>query len=63
MACNCEATRTEYQNFFALCKDADPNPNPNIPVCREAKVEYPRLRPFSGLPAGHSLGKLWAKTS
>jgi predicted Zn-dependent protease len=32
--------RTAYQDFFALWKDADPD----IPILKEAKAEYARLR-------------------
>jgi serine/threonine protein kinase/tetratricopeptide (TPR) repeat protein len=32
--------RTEYQNFFALWKDADPG----IPILQQAKAEYSRLK-------------------
>jgi hypothetical protein len=32
--------RTAYQDFFALWKDADPD----IPVLKEAKAEYEKLR-------------------
>ncbi len=37
-----EATnaRTAYQDFFALCKDADPD----IPILKEAKAEYAKLQ-------------------
>ncbi len=33
-------TRTAYQNFFALWKDADPD----IPILKEAKAEYTKLQ-------------------
>jgi predicted Zn-dependent protease len=33
-------SRTAYQDFFALWKDADPN----IPILREAKAEYAKLQ-------------------
>jgi hypothetical protein len=33
-------SRVEYQNFFALWKDADPN----LPVLEEAKTEYAKLQ-------------------
>ena len=33
-------SRTAYQNFLALWKDADPD----IPVLREAKAEYVKLQ-------------------
>ncbi len=32
--------RTAYQDFFALWKDADPD----IPILREAKAEYAKLK-------------------
>jgi hypothetical protein len=32
-------SRTAYQNFFALWKDADPD----IPIVKEAKAEYAKL--------------------
>ncbi len=32
--------RTTYQDFFALWKDADPD----IPVLKEAKTEYAKVR-------------------
>jgi tetratricopeptide (TPR) repeat protein len=32
--------RIEYQNFLALWKDADPN----LPVLKEAKVEYEKVK-------------------
>jgi serine/threonine protein kinase/tetratricopeptide (TPR) repeat protein len=32
--------RTEYQNFFALWKDADPS----VPILQQAKAEYSRLK-------------------
>ena len=32
-------SRTAYQNFFALWKDADPD----IPILKEAKAEYAKL--------------------
>jgi hypothetical protein len=32
--------RTNYQDFFTLRKDADPN----IPILKEAKAEYAKLR-------------------
>jgi hypothetical protein len=32
--------RMAYQDFFALWKDADPD----IPILKEAKAEYPRLK-------------------
>ncbi len=35
-----DAARTEYQNFLALWKDADPD----IPIYKQAKVEYAKLR-------------------
>ena len=31
--------KTEYQNFLALWKDADPD----IPILKQAKAEYPKL--------------------
>ena len=31
---------TAYQDFFALWKDADPD----IPILKEAKTEYPKLQ-------------------
>jgi hypothetical protein len=33
-------TRTAYQDFFALWKDADPD----IPILKEAKAEYAKLQ-------------------
>jgi eukaryotic-like serine/threonine-protein kinase len=33
-------SRTEYQNFFTLWKDADPD----IPILRQAKIEYAKLQ-------------------
>jgi serine/threonine protein kinase len=33
-------SRTAYQNFFALWKDADPD----IPILKEAKAEYAKLQ-------------------
>jgi len=33
-------SRTAYQNFFALWKDADPE----IPILKEAKAEYAKLQ-------------------
>jgi eukaryotic-like serine/threonine-protein kinase len=35
-----DKARTAYQNFLILWKDADPD----IPICRQAKAEYARLR-------------------
>jgi len=35
-----DASRTHYQDFLALWKDADPD----IPVLKQAKVEYARLK-------------------
>jgi eukaryotic-like serine/threonine-protein kinase len=35
--------RSAYQEFFELWKDADPD----IPILREAKAEYARLKPPS----------------
>ncbi len=35
-----EAAKKEYQRFLALWKDADPD----IPILREAKAEYAKLR-------------------
>jgi len=32
--------KTEYQNFLALWKDADPD----IPILKQAKVEYAKLQ-------------------
>jgi eukaryotic-like serine/threonine-protein kinase len=37
---NASGARTEYQNFFTLWKDADPD----IPVLRQAKAEYAKLQ-------------------
>jgi serine/threonine protein kinase len=34
--------RTAYQDFFALWKDADPDPD--IPILKEAKAEYAKLQ-------------------
>jgi hypothetical protein len=31
--------RAAYQEFFALCKDADPD----IPILKQARAEYARL--------------------
>ena len=33
-------SKTAYQNFFALWKDADPD----IPILKEAKAEYEKLQ-------------------
>jgi eukaryotic-like serine/threonine-protein kinase len=33
-------SRTKYQDFFALWKDADPD----IPILKEAKTEYAKLQ-------------------
>ena len=33
-------SRTAYQDFFALWKDADPD----IPILRQAKSEYAKLK-------------------
>jgi hypothetical protein len=33
-------TRSAYQDFFALWKDADPD----IPILKEAKAEYAKLQ-------------------
>jgi len=33
-------SRTAYQNFFALWKDADPD----IPILKQAKAEYAKLQ-------------------
>jgi len=33
-------TRTAYQDFFTLWKDADPD----IPILKEAKAEYAKLQ-------------------
>jgi len=35
-----ETSRTAYETFFSLWKDADPD----IPILREAKAEYAKLR-------------------
>jgi pentatricopeptide repeat protein len=43
---NREAARTEYQNFLALWKDADPD----IPALKQAKAEYAKLN--GGVRAG-----------
>jgi hypothetical protein len=40
MVGNTTRARSDYQDFFALWKDADPN----IPIMREAKAEYGRLQ-------------------
>jgi hypothetical protein len=34
--------RTKYQDFFALWKDVDPDPD--IPILKEAKAEYAKLQ-------------------
>ena len=39
MSGNTDAARTEYQNFLALWKDADPD----VPVLKQAKAEYAKL--------------------
>jgi eukaryotic-like serine/threonine-protein kinase len=33
--------KAAYQDFFALWKDADPDPD--IPILKEAKAEYAKL--------------------
>jgi hypothetical protein len=40
MAGNLDAARTNYQDFLALWKDADPD----IPILKQAKSEYARLK-------------------
>jgi hypothetical protein len=35
-----ESARKDYQDFFALWKDADPD----IPILKEAKSEYAKLQ-------------------
>ena len=35
-----QKSRTAYQDFFALWKDADPD----IPILKEAKEEYAKLK-------------------
>jgi hypothetical protein len=40
MAGDTAKSRTAYQDFFALWKDADPD----IPILKEAKVEYAKLQ-------------------
>jgi tetratricopeptide (TPR) repeat protein len=35
-----QKSRTAYQDFFALWKDADPD----VPILKEAKTEYSRLQ-------------------
>ena len=40
MAGNVDAARTDYQDFLALWKDADPN----IPILKQAKAEYAKLK-------------------
>ena len=35
-----ESARKDYQDFFALWKDADPD----IPILKEAKAEYAKLQ-------------------
>ena len=35
-----DKARTAYQDFFALWKDADPD----IPILKEAKAEYAKLK-------------------
>ncbi len=37
---NTAKSRTAYQDFFALWKDADPD----IPILKEAKAEYAKLK-------------------
>jgi hypothetical protein len=37
---NIESSRTAYETFLSLWKDADPD----IPILREAKAEYAKLR-------------------
>ncbi len=37
---NTAEAKAEYENFFSLWKDADPG----IPILREAKAEYAKLR-------------------
>lgn len=39
MSGNTAAARTEYQNFLALWKDADPD----VPILKQAKAEYAKL--------------------
>jgi len=39
MAGDADRARTEYQNFLALWKDADPD----IPILTQAKAEYAKL--------------------
>ena len=34
--------KTAYQDFFALCKDADPDPD--IPILKQAKEGYEKLQ-------------------
>jgi eukaryotic-like serine/threonine-protein kinase len=40
LAGNTAEARKDYQDFFALVKDADPD----IPILREAKAEYAKLK-------------------
>ena len=40
MAGNLDAARTNYQDFLALWKDADPD----IPILKQAKSEYAKLK-------------------
>jgi tetratricopeptide (TPR) repeat protein len=40
MAGNVDAARTDYQDFLALWKDADPD----IPILKQAKAEYAKLK-------------------
>jgi hypothetical protein len=35
-----DGARQSYQDFFALWKDADPD----VPVLREARIEYSKLK-------------------
>jgi hypothetical protein len=37
---NIESSRTAYEAFLSLWKDADPD----IPIVKEAKAEYAKLR-------------------
>jgi hypothetical protein len=37
---NAEKARSDYQEFFALWKDADPD----IPILKEAKAEYAKVK-------------------
>jgi hypothetical protein len=40
MSGNAEAARTNYQDFLALWKEADPD----VPILKQAKAEYAKLK-------------------